>query len=142
MKSWTCQSNWSRNLHKLIYKFNMTLPVDMVSIDLPVKWRNQHVMMPWPVLPFSSWLTCIFNRTGGQPVLAGYTHGPVMHVLCFNTWSNQWVRKHEEMPLLLVKRALSALSCIHAAVPCGQLALPTSNHKLRNFAIFLRTGGT
>ena len=53
----------------------MTLPVDMVSIDLPVKWRNQHVMMPWPVLPFSSWLTCIFKRTGGQPVLAGYTLG-------------------------------------------------------------------
>ena len=73
MKSWTCQSNWSRNLHKLIYKFNMTLPVEMVSVDLPVKWKNQHVMMPWPVLPFSSWLKCIFKRTKGQPVLAGYT---------------------------------------------------------------------
>ena len=72
MKSWSKRTNWSRNLHRLIFRFNMTLPVDMVSLDLPVRWRNQHVMMPWPVLPLSSWVKMIFKKTEGQPMLAGY----------------------------------------------------------------------
>lgn len=71
MNKWSSQSNWSRNLHKLIYKFNMTLPVKMESLDLPVRWRNKHVMMPWPCLPFSSWVSCVFDKTCGQPLLAG-----------------------------------------------------------------------
>ena len=71
MKSWSYQTNWSRNLHKLIFKFNMTLPVRIVHLDLPVKWRNEHVMMPWPTLPPSSWLECVFKKTSGQPLLGG-----------------------------------------------------------------------
>lgn len=71
MNKWSSQSNWSRNLHKLIYKFNMTLPVKMESLDLPVRWRNKHVLMPWPCLPFRSWASCVFDKTCGQPLLAG-----------------------------------------------------------------------
>lgn len=71
MKSWSCPANWSRNLHNLIFRFNMTLPVKMVHYDLPVKWKNQHVMMPWPTLPFRSWLDCVFKKTHGQPILGG-----------------------------------------------------------------------
>lgn len=71
MKSWSCESNWSRNLHNLIFKFNMTLPVKMVKLDLPVRWKNKHVMMPWPSLPLSSWVECIFKKTRGEPLLAG-----------------------------------------------------------------------
>ena len=73
MGSWSHKSNWSRNLHKLIHKFNMTLPVEMTSLDLPVRWQNRHIMMPWPCLPFSSWLQTIFQKTSGQPVLARHT---------------------------------------------------------------------
>jgi hypothetical protein len=67
-------------------------------------------------------------------------HACVEHMTCMNgkscnlqtcdvcmrqsPFSNQWVHKHKKMPLLLIKRALSALSCIHAAVPCSQLAQP------------------
>ena len=71
LKSWSSPSNWSRNLHKLIYKFNMTLPVQFEHVDLPVVWNNQHVIFPWPTLPFSSWLTAIFKRSHGEPILAG-----------------------------------------------------------------------
>lgn len=49
----------------------MTLPVRIVHLDLPVKWRNEHVMMPWPTLPPSSWLECVFKKTSGQPLLGG-----------------------------------------------------------------------
>ena len=72
MGSWSRKSNWSRNLHKLIYKFNMTLPVESVTLDLPVRWQNQHIMMPWPCLPLSAWLKTIFEKTLGQPFLAGH----------------------------------------------------------------------
>ena len=72
MKSWPSQKNWSRNLHTLIYKFQMTLPVRMEHLDLPVLWRNEHVMMPWPTLPPHAWLDCIFKKTSGQPILAGH----------------------------------------------------------------------
>ena len=72
MGSWTNKSNWSRNLHKLIYKFNMTLPVESMTLDLPVQWQNKHIMMPWPCLPFSSWMKTIFEKSFGQPLLAGH----------------------------------------------------------------------
>ena len=71
MKTWSCKSNWSRNLNALIYQFNMTLPGKMKHLDLPVKWKNQYVMMPWPTLPLSAWVDCIFKKTLGQPILGG-----------------------------------------------------------------------
>ena len=41
-------------------------------MDLPVKWQNRSVMLPWPSLPFSSWLKCIFAKTNGEAVLGGF----------------------------------------------------------------------
>jgi len=72
MGTWTSPSNWSRNLHALIYKFNLTLPVQFEHIDLPVRWRNQHVMVPWPALPFSSWVKTVFMKSCGEPLLGGF----------------------------------------------------------------------
>lgn len=72
MGSWTSPSNWSRNLHSLIYRFNLTLPVQFEHVDLPVRWRNQHVMLPWPTLPFSSWVKTVFMKSSGQPLLGGH----------------------------------------------------------------------
>ena len=43
----------------------------MKHLDLPVKWKNQYVMMPWPTLPLSAWVDCIFKKTLGQPILGG-----------------------------------------------------------------------
>lgn len=72
MKSWSDPTNWSRNLHTLIYRFNVTLPVRFMLVDLPVRWRNQHVMLPWPTLPFSHWLEKVFAKSSGQPMLGGH----------------------------------------------------------------------
>lgn len=49
----------------------MTLPVKIVDLDLPVRWKNRSVMMPWPTLPMTSWMECIFKKTEGQPILGG-----------------------------------------------------------------------
>lgn len=72
MGTWTSPSNWARNLHSLIYRFNLTLPVQFEHVDLPVRWRNQHVMLPWPTLPFSSWVKTVFTKSYGQPLLGGH----------------------------------------------------------------------
>lgn len=73
LKSWKCEKHWARNLHRLVFRFEMTLSLAMVTLSLPVKWKNESVMMPWPTLPFSSWVKCMFVKTKGQPILAGHT---------------------------------------------------------------------
>ena len=90
LKSWKCERHWARNLHRLIFRFDMTLHVAMVTLNLPVKWKNESVMMPWPTLPFSSWVKCMFAKTKGEPILAGYTLGAT------DAWKTQhlnfWLR--------------------------------------------------
>ena len=53
-------------------RFNLTLPVQFEHVDLPVRWRYQHVMLPWPTLPFSSWVKTVFTKSYGQPLLGGH----------------------------------------------------------------------
>ena len=75
--SWTEKKHWARNLRRLIYKFGLTLPVPMTMLEIPVLFRGVEVVMPWPTLMPSSWASCIFSHTQGQPLLGGYTLGEV-----------------------------------------------------------------
>ena len=72
MGSWRDPAHWSRNLHRLIYRFGLTLMVEMTMLEVPVLCNDAEVLLPWPILKFSSWLKLIFKRTEGQPVLAGH----------------------------------------------------------------------
>ena len=72
MGSWRNPAHWSRNLHRLIFKFGLTLMVEMTMLQVPVLCHDAEVLLPWPILKFSSWLKLIFKRTDGQPVLAGH----------------------------------------------------------------------
>lgn len=46
--------------------------VEMTMLEVPVLCNDAEILLPWPVLKFSSWLKLIFKRTAGQPVLAGH----------------------------------------------------------------------
>ena len=72
MGSWRDPAHWSRNLHRLIYRFGLTLMVEMTMLEVPVLCHDAEVLLPWPILKFSSWLKLIFKRTEGQPVFAGH----------------------------------------------------------------------
>ena len=72
ISGWTNKKNWSRNLHNLIHKYAFTLGVATTMVELPVVFREKEVVMPWPVLPPSTWCQTIFSQTAGQPLLSGH----------------------------------------------------------------------
>lgn len=69
---WRCPRHYHRNLHRLIIKFGLSLPVGIDCVTTPVKVRTQVADLPWPVLMLSSWLRLIFERTSGAMVLNGF----------------------------------------------------------------------
>ena len=44
----------------------------MTMVELPVRYKQQTVVMPWPALKFSDWAKLIFAKTDGEPLLGGY----------------------------------------------------------------------
>ncbi len=93
MGSWRNPAHWSRNLHRLIYKFGLTLMVEMTMLEVPVLCHNQEVLLPWPILKFSSWLKLIFKRMEGQPVLAGHK---LANVDAWQSMFREFWRKYQE----------------------------------------------
>ena len=77
MDSWRVRRHWCRNLHRLIYRFGLTLMVEMTMLEVPVLFRSVETPLPWPVLKMSSWMKLIFQKTEGQPLLAGFKLGQV-----------------------------------------------------------------
>ena len=77
MDSWTVRRHWCRNLHRLIYRFGLTLMVEMTMLEVPVLFRSVETPLPWPVLKMSSWMKIVFQKTQGQPLLAGFKLGQV-----------------------------------------------------------------
>lgn len=71
MMSWHNRKNWCRNLQRLIYKFAMTLRVQVSMAELLVQFRGKSIVTPWPMLKFSSWVQTVFSRTSGEPLLGG-----------------------------------------------------------------------
>lgn len=68
---WKAPNHYHRNLHRLIMKFGMSLPVSISCVPTPVKVRTQVADLPWPVLMLSSWLRLVFESTSGAMVLNG-----------------------------------------------------------------------
>ena len=72
MGSWKLSSKWCRNLHRLIHRFGLTLCVAVSMLQVPVLVKQIPQVIPWPVLLPSSWITTIFNKTHGEPLLGQY----------------------------------------------------------------------
>ena len=49
----------------------MTLRVEVSMAELLVQFRGKSIVMPWPLLKFSSWIQTVFSRTSGEPLLGG-----------------------------------------------------------------------
>ena len=77
--SWKNPGNWSRNLHKLITRFGLSLNVPVSSVRCPCLFRNRTTVVPWPVLLLSSWLQSIFAKTGGALLINGFTIDDEQH---------------------------------------------------------------
>ena len=71
--SWKDPANWSRNLHRLIQRFGLSLNVVVNNVLCPCLFRNRITQVPWPVLFLSSWLPMVFAKTGGALLMNGFT---------------------------------------------------------------------
>ena len=71
--SWKDPANWSRNLHRLIQRFGLSLNVVVNNVLCPCLFRNRITQVPWPVLLLSSWLPMVFAKTGGALLMNGFT---------------------------------------------------------------------
>ena len=81
ISSWKNPANWSRNLHALISRFNLSLPVVVTSVQCPVLFQSKVSMLPWPILLLSNWLTVIFNKTRGALLMNGFSVDDDRHEL-------------------------------------------------------------
>lgn len=79
--SWKNPANWSRNLHTLISRWSLSLPVTVSHVLCPCLFRSTTSMVPWPILLLSDWLPVIFKRTGGSLLLNGFTLDDAQHEL-------------------------------------------------------------
>lgn len=71
--SWKNPAHWSRNLHTLICRWSLSLPVSVSNVQCPCDFQGRISMLPWPVLLLSSWLTLIFRKTGGALIMNGFS---------------------------------------------------------------------
>ena len=69
------QKHVSRNLHRLIHGAGLTLPVQVDTVELPVRvlcGKPRIAKVQYPVLFPSAWARCIFS-TGGHMLLGGFS---------------------------------------------------------------------
>lgn len=70
--SWDQPAHWSRNLHALISRWNLSIPVSVSSVCCPCLFRNKISNVPWPVLKLRDWLEIIFRKTEGALIMNGF----------------------------------------------------------------------
>ena len=72
ISSWKNPAHWSRNLHRLVHRYHLTLSVRLTDLQVPVRLKGESVIMPWPVLLPSSFLRFMLDKSSGHVLLGGH----------------------------------------------------------------------
>lgn len=81
-------------------------------LEVPVLFRSVETPLPWPVLKMSSWMKLIFQKTEGQPLLAGFKLGQVK--MWEDTLRTFWSRFKASFPQHAVFREKDAATLLRS----------------------------
>lgn len=79
--SWQNPAHWSRNLHALICRWNLSLPISIGSVQCPCFFQGKTSVIPWPIILLSSWIKTIFKKTRGSLLMNGFDVDDEQHEL-------------------------------------------------------------
>ena len=112
--------NAARKLHMYLHKEGKTLPASISSVNIPVKRMKKgggEIMVQYPVMFLSSWMSFILESAGGEFLLAGCT---VRDVVSFTTMFGRfWDRYYsfdKDHPIYKEKGAQERMFTIPVAI--------------------------